>query len=811
VGDTVVTGGSFLTTPAHVVGAIQVGAAGTFGVNLAAPATTLNAGNLTTDAGATLFLGTGAFGNPTAPILSVNTLTTAATTVRLGGTGLVPGASIPLIDYVTFASSINSFSVALPSRITGELVDNTVDGRVDLNITGVEQVRWDGSVNGIWDADPDGTGAVGTLNWRTTISNAATRYLQGTGGVDAVNFDDMAAGTTSVSLASALSPVSVNVANTTKTYTFSGLGRLTGATSLTKSGAGTLILAGSSIYDFTGGTNINEGTLQIGDGVTPGAGSLPTGVVTNNATITFNRPDDIGVANVIGGTGRITKENAGILTFSAAATNGHQYGVNGGILRFGAAATLTGPIAINSGSVVFNAGGNLSGAVTGAGTLESTAGTLLLSGGDVNTQPTTLISGGTVQLSKTPNVNAVGGNITVTGPGILAILSPEQIPDSATLSFLGTSGDPMLGTTAMETVANILVNPSAPTGQLVMRAGFTVTGLATLNSGVLGVGSSQTARLNEVQMVAGTILRIAGNGGPSTLNVGPGGIKASGGEIQVKFNVNNQDATLNLEGDFIATGNVLFTNAAYAGPNLSVINLIGNRAFDIADGTITTVDPDFGGTGGLIKSGGGILQLNLPSVAAYSGTTTVSAGVLDVRGSITGSDVVVNGTGMLAGTGPITTGAAGMSLSGSGKIAPGVLNAVGTLSVITAGAEMNISGAAQNSLMFDLADVNSSDRIVLTGGALNIGTGLLNFDDFAFNVLGPILPDTDYVLFDGAVPIVGTLGASLSGPIGSQIGTITFGDNGNDIILHIPEPGSAALLLGGLAVLAGRRKRAACV
>jgi autotransporter-associated beta strand protein len=813
-GITYVEAGTFITTPSHTAGSIFVNPSATFGVALASSNTTFIAAEIGTDPGAILQLGLGALGNPVAPVMNANTLTIGgATTIRVVGTNLTSATEIPLIAYGSMTGPVGfgDLSLVLPPRIAGSLVDNTTNSRIDLSINGIDQIKWTGSVNGNWDIDADTTGTTGTLNWKTTISATAARYFQGSVATDTASFDDSATGTRVVNLTTNLTPVAVNVDNSAGDYTFSGTGKLTGATSLNKSGTGTLILANSAAYDHTGGTTINAGTLQIGDGTSNAVGFLPLGAISNNGTLIFNTVDDTTVAQAISGTGVIVKNNANLLAFTAAATNAHNYTVNAGTMRFNGAATLSGNITIASGAVTLNVGGALSGEISGAGALNSLAGTLQLNGSAANTfTGLTTVGGGTLQLAKAANTTAVGGDITVTGGGLLVVLSPEQIPDTATLRFLGTSGDPMVGSTGMETVANVLVNPSVSTGQLVMRAGFTVTNLATLQNGILGVGSGNTATLNAVNMGTGTILRIAGNSAASTLNIGPGGITASGGEIQIKFNTNPQDAVLNLGGNFIATGNVAITNAGYNGTNLNVIDLgAADRTFDIADSTSTTVAPDLTSTGGgLIKTGNGTLQLTDLSIATYTGITDIVAGTLDLRGAISGTSSV-NITGTLTGNGGITVASGGnININSGGKLSPGFTN--GTLTAgLSGGGQFNIAGAATSvtpSFNFELDTPFSSDKVTLVGGALNIGSGVLDFSDFNFAMLSAVVPDTDYVLFDGDTPIIGTLSANISGDIGGYTSTLQIGDNGNDLILHIPEPGSAALLLGGLAMLAGRRR-----
>ncbi len=272
------------------------------------------------------------------------------------------------------------------------------------------------------------------------------------------------------------------------------------------------------------------------------------------------------------------------------------------------------------------------------------------------------------------------------------------------------------------------------------------------------------------------------------------------------------DATLNLGGNFTTTGDVLVSNAGYVGANLNVINLTGTRTFNIGASTTTTVNPDIAGVGGLTKTGNGTLALTGLVAATYAGDTTVSAGTLLVHGAITGtSKVDVTDTGTLGGTGTITPLTGGnVNLLSGGKLSPGA--SVGTLNtVFSAGGVLDLSASVNTvnsqALAFEIDTVASSDKVTLTGGALKIGTGVLEFDDFNFSTLGGFVANSTYVLFQGDTAIDGTLGTNISGLIGSFAGELQFADSNTDLVLVVvPEPGTAVSLLGGLGLMLGRRR-----
>lgn len=214
----------------------------------------------------------------------------------------------------------------------------------------------------------------------------------------------------------------------------------------------------------------------------------------------------------------------------------------------------------------------------------------------------------------------------------------------------------------------------------------------------------------------------------------------------------------------------------------------------------------------LLLNGTGVVRFTRGAGMNYDGGTTVSSGTLLVNntsGSGTGTGAVsVGSASTLGGSGII---AGNTTLAAGSFLAPGASS--GTTGTLAFNGNLDISGLASGTggLLFDLGAAGSSDKISLSAGALSIGTGALNFNDFSFTTLSGFGAGT-YTLFETSTSIVGTLGSGLTGTISGMDAALSL--SGNSVILTvtaIPEPSSVAALLGaaslGCAALRRRRVR----
>lgn len=307
-GATTVAGGKLtLSTTKAGTGAINVGSSAILEIKRTTATASISAASSTLD-GARLDFNFNNKGlNATAPLQVAGALENSGfTTIYIAAPGGLAVGSYPLIKYGSYASNaFSSFSLgaAINPRVTASIQDNPANQSIDLVITEVDFLKWTGATDGNWDNT--------TPNWLLSSSGLATTYTTG----DFARFDDTASGTTALTIVFDPTPGLTLVTNATKDYTFGGFSGIGGPGGIIKQGSGKLTLA-NYFNSYSGGTVIQGGTLQVGDGAVDA--TLPDGV-ENNAALVFNVAS-INAANSIAGTGGVAKTGPGALTLGGAST-----------------------------------------------------------------------------------------------------------------------------------------------------------------------------------------------------------------------------------------------------------------------------------------------------------------------------------------------------------------------------------------------------------------------------------------------------------------------------------------------------------
>jgi outer membrane autotransporter protein len=316
---------------------------------------------------------------------------------------------------------------------------------------------------------------------------------------------------------------------------------ISGTGNLGKSGSGTLILTADNTY--SGGTIINAGTLQIGDGGT--SGSLGSGNVTNNSTLAFNRSDDLAFANLISGSGNLVQMGSNILTLTANNTYTGSTTINSNsaiqVGAGGTTGTLGAGAVVNHGALIFNRSDALtvSNTISGTGNLTNAgSGTTILTANNTYSG-LTVIADGTLQVGNGGTTGSLGTN-QVINDGVLAfnrtndLTVANRISGSGSLRHLGAGVLTLSGTNSY--TGGTTVNGG---GTLrLLHAAALGGGDFNLLNGELGAASTLTTGL--VIKVSGDYLQ--SGDGTLSLRVG-GGLAASN-----QFDQLNVDGSATLDG-----------------------------------------------------------------------------------------------------------------------------------------------------------------------------------------------------------------------------------------------------------------------
>ena len=245
-----------------------------------------------------------------------------------------------------------------------------------------------------------------------------------------------------VTLVGALHPNSITV-DSTNDYTFAGTGKITGALSLVKTNSGALIILTTN--DYVGVTTIDQGTLQVGNGVTSGV--LGSGSLEDNGILLLQQPASSALSNTISGTGRLVQSGTATLTLNGSNTFSGGLTISSGTLQVGNGGTTGNGNVTNNAALIFNNSGNntVNGAISGGGTIAlSGAGTVTLAAANTYTGGTT-ISAGTLLVNGTNGTSVVtvnnggklggkgkiGGLVTLNSGGIL---SPGNLVGTLTIA-----------------------------------------------------------------------------------------------------------------------------------------------------------------------------------------------------------------------------------------------------------------------------------------------------------------------------------------------------------------------------------------
>jgi autotransporter-associated beta strand protein len=265
-------------------------------------------------------------------------------------------------------------------------------------------------------------------------------------------------------------------------------GTISGFSSLTKQGAGTWTIDETLAYG--GGTIISGGTLRIGNGGT--AGSI-IGNVVNNATLAFDRSDNITFGGTISGTGVLTQAGSGTLTLTGNNTYTGGTTISSGTLQIGAggsAGSIAGNVADN-GILAFDRSDlvTFSGVISGAGSVRELGGGTLMLAGNNTYSGGTAVDNGTLIVAAT---NALGtGPVNVNDATQLEINSGVTVTNSIAIN----NGSTMTNGGTIQVAAA----PGGPT------AAVTTSGAATINNasggmitgfGLIGIQSLSGAATN---------------------------------------------------------------------------------------------------------------------------------------------------------------------------------------------------------------------------------------------------------------------------------------------------------------------------
>jgi hypothetical protein len=599
------------------------------------------------------------------------------------------------------------------------------------------------------------TSGVTTLNGAIGSNNALTSLVTNTGGSTVINggsittsgtagqtYNDtvslqsdttMNAGVGAVTFATTVNSASATAANasalTLNSSTGSTFDGTVGATNALKSlnvNTAAIALNGYSVKTIGNQDYNGAVTLGTNNALTSTAGSITMDSTVNNAgfNLTISAAQLSAIAGVMSGSGSLVVNNTNnaILALDKSNTYTGATQVIGGILQLdadqaisavsvtsinnnGVSATLdlngysetlnniTGNGYITLGSLGTNyltiwnsTSQSFSGSISGMGNVvKSGAGTYTLSGSN-SYIGTTNVAGGILSIVNSNGLGDSSSTATVQSGAQLNLSNNVNIANNLVLIGSGTNGNGALQATGNDTINNVYVSATnSNTTQIGALGGndyLTITGL--ISGANLNIGN-YTGAYGTVELTNPTA---------ATNPTYTGSTNVFGGILKLdKASAINENTSMNLLNNSIleyagAVTNVIIANLNGSGSlNINSANLtVGSSYNSLFTGNLV-------GDGNVTKVGSGTLTLT--GVSNFTGSTLISAGIMDLASNATLGNITV-ASGATLELANSATSAQSVTLNGYGMNNLGALMSVGNSSLtspvsIGAATTMNIS------------------------------------------------------------------------------------------------------------------------
>ncbi|WP_408588580.1 autotransporter-associated beta strand repeat-containing protein [Salmonella enterica] len=491
--------------------------------------------------------------------------------------------------------------------------------------------------------------------------------------------------------------------------------------SLTKTGAGTLILNAENTY--TGGTTISDGTL-----VATNVEALGTGNVTDNATLELNTGGDFD--NAISGSGQVVKSGDKTLTLSGANSYSGATTISGGTLIATHVNSLGTGAIDNRASLLLDASGQLT--VTDL-TTESGGNTEIGAGSTL--QATTLTQKSDSTLTINLNSNTVdpvihaasqvslAGTLDITGVGDVLDSDPASTDDLDTFTLIA-SDKTIAGDFEKLTVAGmdadladfITVDGRIDDTGKQYELTTALTWYADRDDAVTDAHGTFNLTNADGSFAVNTVLENV----DATLD--PASATGWDGTSLIKQGA----GTLILNAENTYTGGTTISGGTLVATNVDALgsgDVTDDATLELNTGG--TFDNAISGSGQVVKSGDGALTLS--GANSYSGGTLISDGTLVASnvealgtGDVTDDAVLELNTGgdfdnAISGSGQVVkSGDETLTLSGSNTYTGGTLISGGTL--VASNVEALGSGDVTNDAVLELNTGGTFDNVISGSG-----------------------------------------------------------------------------------------------